>query len=110
MFAEEQFLRGKFGEAYDKWSEKVKAVIPHSLKVTKTDLPFSLKTVLRREYNSIFNVFLIFLSLDIVRNFIIDKKIAPTPIWLWLFLGGLLFWITIRILYKKTSIFHVEGR
>ena len=110
MFAEEQFLRRKFGEAYDKWSEKVKAVIPHSLKVTKTDLPFSLKTVLRREYNSIFNVFLIFLSLDIVRNFIIDKKIAPTPIWLWLFLGGLLFWITIRILYKKTSIFHVEGR
>ena len=28
MFAEEQFLRRKFGEIYDKWSENVKAVIP----------------------------------------------------------------------------------
>ena len=30
MFAEEQFLRGKFGEAYDKWSENVKAIFPAS--------------------------------------------------------------------------------
>ncbi len=28
MFAEEQFLRRKFGETYDKWSEKVSAFIP----------------------------------------------------------------------------------
>ncbi len=28
MFAEEQFLRRKFGETYDKWSEKVRSLIP----------------------------------------------------------------------------------
>ncbi len=33
MFAEEQFLRRKFGDAYDKWSEKVKAFIPFRCKI-----------------------------------------------------------------------------
>jgi protein-S-isoprenylcysteine O-methyltransferase Ste14 len=31
MFAEEQFLRRKFGEIYDKWSESVGSFIPYSL-------------------------------------------------------------------------------
>jgi len=32
MFAEEQFLRRKFGDIYDKWSENVGSFIPHSFK------------------------------------------------------------------------------
>ncbi len=41
MFAEEQFLRRKFGEVYDKWSETVSSFIPYSFRYIPSKLPFS---------------------------------------------------------------------
>ena len=46
MFAEEQFLRRKFGEAYDKWSEKAAAFFPFRFKWIPPKLKLSLKNVL----------------------------------------------------------------
>ena len=79
MFAEEQFLRRKFGDAYDKWSEKVKAVIPSFKNYIPPKLTFSFRTVLRREYNSFINIFLMFSVLDLARNFFISGRIFITP-------------------------------
>ena len=110
MFAEEQFLRKKFGEAYDKWSASVPAVLPKSFKYIKPVLPFSVKTVLHREYNSFFNVFLIFLALDIFRNFTLTGSFYVTPLWLWMFCCAFLFWLVIRFIWKKTNLLKVEGR
>ncbi|MCK7542256.1 MAG: isoprenylcysteine carboxylmethyltransferase family protein [Marinilabiliales bacterium] len=39
IFAEEQYLRRKFGEAYDTWAFRVKAVIPGFRHYTKSKLP-----------------------------------------------------------------------
>ena len=36
MFAEEQFLRKKFGDIYDKWSETVSSFIPFSFKFIRS--------------------------------------------------------------------------
>ena len=110
MFAEEQFLRKKFGEAYDKWSDRAGAVIPKSFNFVKSHLPFSMKTVLHREYNSFFNVFLVFLGLDLARNYIVTATFDVTPIWLWLFCGSFILWIVIRTIWKKTSLLKVDGR
>lgn len=110
MFAEEQFLRRKFEEAYDKWSEKVKAVRPVFNNYTPPALPFSLKTVLRREYNSFINIFVIFAVMDIVRNFIITGRFGITPLWGWLLAGATLIWLILRTIHKRTSFFTVEGR
>ncbi|MEG1555980.1 MAG: isoprenylcysteine carboxylmethyltransferase family protein [Bacteroidales bacterium] len=54
MFAEERFLEKQFGQVYLDWSMKVPAFIPAFNKFQKSDIPFSLKTVLRREYTGIF--------------------------------------------------------
>ena len=43
MFAEEQFLRRKFGEIYDKWSETVSSFIPYSFNYIQPKLPFSVQ-------------------------------------------------------------------
>jgi protein-S-isoprenylcysteine O-methyltransferase Ste14 len=110
IFAEEQFLRRKFGEAYDKWSEKVGAVIPHSLKFTKPQLPFSVKNVLKREYNSFVNIFVIFAVLDICRNYFLAERFYFTGLWLWLLGGAFVIWISLRTISKKTKLFEVEGR
>jgi len=110
MFAEEQFLRRKFGEIYDRWSENVKAVLPAFKNYIPPRLPFSILTVLRREYNSFVNIFVIFLALDFVRNYIVTTRIFITPMWGWLFGGAFLIWLIVRSIHRYTQWLTVEGR
>lgn len=110
MFAEEQFLRRKFGEAYDKWSEKVSPFIPFTFNYVPPKLPFSVRNILKREYNSIINIFLIFTFLDLCRNFFLSGRIYLTTMWIYLIIGSGIFWLIIRILHKKTKFLQVEGR
>jgi protein-S-isoprenylcysteine O-methyltransferase Ste14 len=110
MFAEEQYLRRKFGQAYDKWSETVGSFIPLGFRFIRPRLPFSLKNVLKREYNSFINMFVIFILLDVFRNFFLSERIYFTRLWLMLFAGALLLWIIIRTIHKHTRWLEVEGR
>ena len=61
MFAEEQFLRKKFGEVYINWAAKTPAFIPSFKNFIKPELPFSWKKILKKEKNGLVAVFLIFL-------------------------------------------------
>lgn len=110
IFAEEQFLRRKFGEAYDKYSEKVKSFIPFHVRYVSCTLPFSFRNVLKREYNSFFNVFAVFAVLDISRNFILTEKLSVTPVWMWLFVAAAGIWLIVRVIKKATRWLEVEGR
>jgi hypothetical protein len=110
MFAEEQFLRKKFGEAYDKWSENVAAILPTRVKFIRTKLPFSILNVLKREYNSFVNIFLIFFVLDIFRNYFLSGRIYLTKIWVILTIAAIIIWAVIRIIHKRTKWLEVEGR
>lgn len=110
IFAEEQFLRGRFGEQYDRWAERVGPFIPLHFRYEKPDLPFSLKNVLKREYNSFVNIFVIFTLLDLFRNYFLSGRIYFTPLWLYLMAGAFVVWLTIRLIHKKTKLLQVEGR
>ena len=50
-FAEEEFLRKKFGDAYLEWANKTPAFIPRFKNWKKPELPFSLKAALKKEYS-----------------------------------------------------------
>jgi len=110
MFAEEQFLRRKFGEVYDKWSETVGSFIPFSLKFIPQKLSFSIKNVFKREYNSFVNIFVIFTLLDIFRNYFLSERIYITKMWIYLVVSSFIIWIVIRTIHKKTQWLEVEGR
>jgi protein-S-isoprenylcysteine O-methyltransferase Ste14 len=110
MFAEEQFLRRKFGDVYDKWSEKVSSFIPYSFNYIRPKLPFSVKNVLKREYNSFVNIFIIFTVLDLFRNYFLSERIYLTGMWIYLFAGAGVIWLMIRTIHKRTKWFDVEGR
>lgn len=110
MFAEEQFLRKKFGDAYDKWSENVAAILPTRGRFIKPRLPFSILNVLKREYNSFVNIFLIFFVLDIFRNYFLSGRIYLTKIWVILTIAAILIWAIIRTIHKRTKWLEVEGR
>jgi protein-S-isoprenylcysteine O-methyltransferase Ste14 len=110
MFAEEQFLRRKFGDIYDKWSEKVSSFIPYSFNFVSPKLPFSVKNVLKREYNSFVNIFVIFILLDLFRNYFLSERIYLTSMWIWLFGSAGVIWLAIRTIHKQTKWLEVEGR
>jgi len=114
MFAEEFFLRGKFGNTYLDWSNKTPAFWPKWLQWKSPDWGFSLKTVLKREYNGFFAIFLSFAILDAFKNYIhigfITISSLITPFWLYGLLLSLVIFLILRSLKKYTRILHVEGR
>ena len=54
MFMEERFLEKQFGEQFTEWSQNVPTFFPAFSKFVKSDIPFSFKAVLRREYSGFF--------------------------------------------------------
>jgi len=110
MFAEEQFLRRKFGEIYDKWSEEVGSFIPFSLKFIPPNLHFSVRNVLKREYNSFVNIFVIFTAMDLFRNYFLSGRIYLTPMWIYLTASAFVIWIVTRTIHKQTKWLEVSGR
>jgi protein-S-isoprenylcysteine O-methyltransferase Ste14 len=103
MFAEEQFLRKKFGEEYDRYSEKVSAFIPFTFRFIKPKLPFSVRNVLSREYNSFLNIFVIFALLDLFRNYFLNEKLFFTKIWICMLAGAAGIWVIVRSIHKYTK-------
>ncbi len=110
IFAEEQFLRRKFGDAYDRWAEGVNAFIPGFRNYARSEMSFSLRNVLKREYNGFGLIFIVFALLDIVRNYSIDDQFDIQPMWAILLAFGFMVWVVLRILRKRTSLLDVPGR
>ena len=74
MFAEEQFLRRKFGTIYTDWAEKVPAFIPNFKKFKKPELAFSWIKIIKKEINGIAGIFIIFSFFDLAGHFIQNEN------------------------------------
>ena len=114
MFAEEALLRGKSGQAYLDWSEHTPAFFPRFRGWVSSDVKFSGRNVLKREYNGFFATFLSFALLDAVHVARVLSISEDSP-WLsehWKYgLGGaLLVFVVLRTLKKHTRVLDVGGR
>jgi len=110
MFAEEQFLKGKFGEQYLKWSLTAPPFFPKLKGWKRTDLEFSFRNVLKREYNGLFAIGISFAYLNILKNYIKNKEFMITDFWLYTLIITFLLFIILRTIKKKTRLLHVDGR
>ncbi len=81
MFAEEEFLRKKFGDEFLTWAEFTPAFIPRFNTYVKPNLPFSLKNVLRREYNGFFVVIVVLFILEVAGDLIAEHKFEVDSYW-----------------------------
>jgi len=110
MFAEEAFLRRKFGDAYLTWAETTPAFIPSPRRWTRSDLPFSMRNVLKREYNGLFALVLTLVILHVIGRLIAGHAFWIDRMWQIILAASFLIWITLRTLKKKSSLLQVEGR
>jgi protein-S-isoprenylcysteine O-methyltransferase Ste14 len=70
MFAEERYLEKKFGVIYTNWSMNVPAFLPDLRMYLKGTVPFSIKSVLRREYSGVLATVLCYTLIDHFRFYV----------------------------------------
>lgn len=114
MFAEEFFLRKKFGQRYLDWAAKVPSFWPNLALWRSTGVGFSARNVFKREYNGFFAIFVSFALLDMLKNYVhfgfTTWKEIITPFWLYALIGAFVVFIVLRSLKKYTKVLDVEGR
>ena len=110
ILAEEAFLKEKYGKDYVDYAKDTPAFILNFNNWKPPSLPFSFRHIVKREYSAFFAMIASFTVLEFIGDYIVTGKIIIDKVWLWLFLGGFVVYITLRTLKKKTRILHVEGR
>jgi protein-S-isoprenylcysteine O-methyltransferase Ste14 len=110
MFAEEAFLRRTFGKEFEEWAAKTPAFFPRSIHWRKPLLPFSFRTVLRREYTGLMVVILGNASVQFTEHLIIDHRIVYEVFWVTLLICGSAAYFLLKSLKSYTTLLNVPGR
>ena len=115
MYAEEFFLRDKFGSAYLEWANNVPSFIPRFSGWKSSHLSFSFKKVVKRETLGLFKLVLCFFLFQLIyecyaANCHLNEISKHGKIWLYFFIGMFVLYIIVRTLNKKTKFFKEEGR
>ena len=110
IFSEEEYLRDKFGEAFLDWAGVTPVFMPKLQGYIKPALPFSLRAVLNKEYNSFFAVVLVMSVFEAARGYAAGRVFDFGRRWIVLLGGSGLIWMILRILRKRTRFSDIEGR
>ncbi len=110
IFAEEAYLRNKFGDEYLKWANNTPAFIPKFSQYKKPNLPFSFKNVLKREYNGFFAVIFVLFIMETVGEIFVEGRLEFDMGWLIILGIGFVIWVVLRSLKKYTNVLNVKDR
>jgi len=110
MFAEESFLIKKHGEKYLKWSNSVPAFVPNIFKYKKTEVSFSIISILRREYASILSAVLGFIYVEVLVNYFERNEFFLHPISFKILLITLFIVLVLRSLKHYTKLLNEHDR
>jgi len=116
MYAEEQFLRKKFGDVYVNWANKTNVLFPNFKNWQKPTLNFSIKKVLKKEKNGVLAIFIIFLFFKILsfilqnKNFDLNLFLKLEIFWVVATILSLIIYLILKFLKYKTNILNEEGR
>ena len=113
--AEEEFLTMEYGDEYSRWADRTPVFIPDFRLWRKPAMKFSLKTVLRREYNGFMGVCAAFFLTELIVDVFVEGEplrfwIREDWPWVWGFCAALTIFLTLRTLKKHTSVLKVSGR
>lgn len=109
MYAEEDFLRRKFGVDYLRWAERTPAFIPNFKLFKPSDLPFSWKKVAKKEKNGVFALFLLFCLFDFIVVWQTETISANLILWVMALLSGIAY-VLLKYIKKHTHLLDEEGR
>lgn len=101
MFAEEQFLRKKFGDEYIKWAQQTPTFIPRLIKFKKSDTKFNVRKAITQEKTGFVLVFLLyFLFYEIELSMVLNRVSITLNFWFYAMLVSLLTYVLIKFFMK----------
>lgn len=103
IFAEEMFLRRKFGRKYVEWASTTPAFLPRIGRWESPALPLSWRKVLRREYHGIFGVVMTLFLLELASDLVVGRALTIDTWWGYLVGFSLAVYAILRFLHKRTS-------
>lgn len=110
IMAEETFLTERFGEMYTTWASQVPVFFPKFSDWQEPAMPFSMKTVLRREYSGWFAAVFALFAIETGREILGEENGWLEPGWLAALIVAAIVYLVLRTLKKKTHLLDVSGR
>lgn len=107
---EEAFLEERFGDIFRAWAKDVSVVVPHFKNYQRSNLEFSIKATIRKEFHSVFTITAAFFVLDLTGRYVATKELLFDPVWTAILIAGLSFYLLMMFLKKRTKMLLVEGR
>ena len=115
MYAEEFFLREKFGDAYLNWANNVPSFIPNFIKWESSPMSFSFRNILKRETLGMFKLVFLFFIFQYLHEILTNgfdyfKLSKQGQVWFILFLAMIVVYLVVRTIRKSTKLLNVSGR
>lgn len=103
MFAEEEFLRRRFGSAFGEWAKGTPAIVPRRLSWIPPDRPFTLRRVLRQEYSGLFALITVYTLLEVGGDLASTGRFAVDPLWGALFVTTTVVSVVLRAVGHRAT-------
>ncbi|MGA2193536.1 MAG: isoprenylcysteine carboxylmethyltransferase family protein [Nitrospirota bacterium] len=100
MFAEEAYLKEKFGDRFSEWARRTPAFLPAFRLWERPVSPFSLRTILKREQSGFLAITASFTFLEVVGDCLTDGKFQVETVWIVFFFLSLLIFLSLTGLKK----------
>lgn len=100
---EEQFLRERFGEAFETWAARVPAIVPAPWRYVPSSLPFSCRTVARREFYGLTVVLVAPFIIKVLEDLVQTGTITFEPLWTMAAVAGAVIFLALRVVKKNTD-------
>jgi protein-S-isoprenylcysteine O-methyltransferase Ste14 len=101
IMAEEDFLKKKFGSAYENFARLTPAFIPNFSLWKKTALTYSLKFMIRKESHGFVVMMLIFAALGLACDYVASGSFAFAHVWFWISGVTTLVYVLINLVARK---------
>ncbi len=104
MFAEEEFLRGKYGKEFTEWAARTPAFLPRLRLWQRSRHPFGLRIVLRREYTGLLLLVVLFAALDSLHFWAAAREWEIESFWEWSLILGAALAMGLRMLRRHSTL------
>ncbi len=104
IFAEEAFLRQKFGAPYVDWARKTPVFWPRFHQWQPSTRPFNWRQVLRREHQTLLGIVAVFFALEAIGEWYLGQSLFDDSMWNAIAAAALAVFAIIRALRKFTPL------
>ena len=101
MFAEESFLRRRFGQSYERWAAVTPAFVPRLSLWRRPQESFSLSRALRREPLGLLALVAGLTVLEIAGELNLERRLVIEPVWGGLFAATAIVCTTLSVLAQR---------